>query len=104
MFIPKEGEWLTVHIPGQILRTKVHRVLRGGKTAMVEIATEPMPRDPNFPFGKIIPVQHKEVDGRERWEAVSAEQIHLEKLQRDLSPNKPKHTVSSGRKNATQGR
>src|SRR5262249_4500177 len=97
-YVPKEGDFLTLYLPGEMVRAKVLRA-SSGDSCIAQIESVPMARGHTYKREDIVPVR-RAIDkflGHERWEIVAErelqlaenvakfEQAELERVQREVA-------------------
>ena len=108
-FIPTEGNYLTVTLPGEILRAIVVKVITND-TVIVEIATEPLSKlSHSFKFRDIVVCKRQRGLFGEDWVAKQAggasietlieqEKTDAPKARVEPKNNKRKHTRAKGQR------
>lgn len=97
-FVPKENSYLTVSLPGELLRAIVIKVVNEN-SVIAEITTEPLAKSHNYKFRDIVACRRVRGMFGEDWEVRPKNNISIEELvkqeQEDAAKSriKPSHKV-----------
>lgn len=95
-FVPKVDAYLTIALPGELLRGQVLKVV-SDDSVIVEISTEPLAKSHNYKFRDVIICRRKIGMFGEDWEAKPKSNVSLELLARqeeeEIKAMQPKKKV-----------
>jgi hypothetical protein len=80
-FVPKVDAYLTISLPGELLRAQVLKVV-SDDSVIVEICSEPLARSHNYKFRDVVICRRKVGMFGEDWEAKPKSNVSMEALAR----------------------
>jgi hypothetical protein len=82
-FMPKVGAYLTVSLPGELLRSLVQKVI-GQDSVIVEISSEPMATKSHpYKFGQIIACRREYTPFGEEWVVAPTRERTLQEIEQE---------------------
>jgi len=107
-YVPKEGDFLTLYLPGEMVRAKVLRA-SSGDSCIAQIESVPMARGHTYKKDDILPARRAKDPflGSEKWEVVAErelqlaenvarfEQAELERIQRETAEKKEREAAAA---------
>jgi hypothetical protein len=103
-FVPAEGSYLTVRLPGEVLRCLVERVV-DPNTVIIEIDAMPMAKTHMFRRGDKAGARRTVENGRDVWEAQSdREFLRAAAPAPELAPEPPKPAKKPRAKRVGKGK